>query len=665
MKVEAPPSPKVRVSVGVTGHRQSHPGYAANADRIETVIGAIMTAIDTTAKNAPLLLGPDSLAPIRLHTLLVDGTDQVAANLANDREWEVISPLPFGENLNLAINAEPGNAGDARALLAGRPAEDDTVNRRVEAIRAISDQAHVFELADQDTKITDLYLAMLDQPDSFSRAQDFAHESAQRAFLAGRILIEQSDLLIAIWDGKSTANIGGAGHLVAAALELGSPVIWINPESPDDWKLLRVPESLANISNVDGIEDRDTGLNQIIATVICPDREEGLDQASKHQGLGTLLSAKWHDRSARLTHGYRRIEALFDNEKKPLRSLVQHYETPTDIAQGSGAKLLAEARNLKNADPEITDKIETVAMRNFGWADGISDRLSDHYRGGMIINFLLSSFAIVGGILYLPLVPAEQKWIFALFEFVLLIGIVVITFRGRKYRWHGRWFETRRVAEYFRHSPVLLMLGIARAPGRWPCGTETSWPEWYVRQALRGIGLPRTKVTADYLRSTLCALLDHHVVPQRDYHHKKARRLKHVHHRLDRFSEFLFGLAILSVATYLMLKGLSEVNLINADGVGKLSKTFTVLGVLFPTFGAAIAGIRYFGDFERFAAISEVTAEKLDAINDRSKLLLEAPDSEIDYSRVAALAQATDDIVVSEIENWQAVFGGKNITVPV
>ena len=90
-----------------------------------------------------------------------------------------------------------------------------------------------------------------------------------------------------------------------------------------------------------------------------------------------------------------------------------------------------------------------------------------------------------------------------------------------------------------------------------------------------------------------------------------------------------------------------------------------LLGVAFPTFGAAIAGIRYFGDFERFAAISEVTAAKLEGFPSRIVLLLEAADDRIDYSRVSELAHATDDVVVSEIENWQAVFGGKHISVPV
>lgn len=663
--VTAPPLPKIRLSIGVTGHRADHPDYSENSKRIIAAMAAIFDAIDRATSCAPLLLGPNSLAPIRLHTLLVDGTDQAASKLALARQWQLVSPLPFGQRLNLAINALPINVEDARALLAGEDPKDPATKSRVEAIQTIARQARLFELADQDDIISALYLEHLEAKDDFSRAKSFALEGAQRAALAGRILIEQSDFIIAVWDGKSAVNLGGTGHTVASALDLGAPVVWIDPADPENWRILHAPESLALLRNDARQQNRETELAAIIKTSLCPDAAIAKDDSPAHRGIAALTGERWHDRSSRLVHAYRRIEALFGGEKPRFGSLVQPYEKPDEIAAGSAAGLLQTANDLPGADQELADRIEHIALQNFAWADGISARLSDHYRAGMIVNFMLSALAIVGGILYLPLVSPDQKWGFALFEFILLLAIVIITYRGQKYRWHGRWFETRRVAEYFRHSPLLLMLGVARPPGRWPRGTETSWPEWYVRSALRDIGLPCAKVTSGYLRSTLTALLETHVKPQCDYHTKKARRLNAVHHNLDRFSEFLFKLAILSVAIYLLLKGGSTLHLVDADPVARLSKTFTVLGVLFPTFGAAIAGIRYFGDFERFAAISKITAEKLTAICDRVELLMSAPDTAMDYRRVTELIHAADDIVVAEIENWQAVFGGKHITVPV
>jgi hypothetical protein len=46
-------------------------------------------------------------------------------------------------------------------------------------------------------------------------------------------------------------------------------------------------------------------------------------------------------------------------------------------------------------------------------------------------------------------------------------------------------------------------------------------------------------------------------------------------------------------------------------------------------------------------------------------MMLTAPDDQITYARISNLAHAIDEIVVTEIENWQSVFGGKNISVPV
>jgi hypothetical protein len=250
-------------------------------------------------------------------------------------------------------------------------------------------------------------------------------------------------------------------------------------------------------------------------------------------------------------------------------------------------------------------------------------------------------------------------------EFLLLGAILVIIWQGGRRRWHKRWFETRRVAEYFRHAPLLLLLGVARPPGRWPKGSDTSWPEYYARHALRALGLPRVAVTKTYLRHALTELLDAHVVSQRDYHRIKAKRLNTVHHRLDRLSERLFQLAIVSVSIFLLVAGFTSLNLLSDGAFHMTAKIASFLGVVFPTFGAALAGIRYFGDFERFAAISEVTAERLDGVHTRVELLGAAPDQGLTYAQVSELVHAADGIVVSEIESWQAVFGGKHITVPV
>ncbi len=666
----APPPPQVCLSLGVTGHRANNPTFAANRPRIEATLARILDLVGAAIAAEPPALGPQSVGRPRVHSMLADGVDQIFAEAALARGWDLISPLPMGRALYGAINARPGGLGDAQALLAGRDAADPATQGRAQVIRALADQARVFELADQDQAIAPLFLATVTAPADLAAAQRFAAESSERVALATRLVIEQSDIVLAVWDGLSTAYAGGTGHTIAVALDLGASVVWLDPAAPEDWRILRAPESLASLETAPPpADERSADLQTLVRDVLRPrpgPKTGGRRRKSDQIGARSLDKERLRRRSNPLWHTYRRIEVLFgaDTFAGRFRSLRQTYEAPGAIAGGGGAAMLACARAMPGQSPVFEADLERLVLRRFAWFDGVSSSLSDTYRGGMMASFLLASLAIIGGVAYLPLSLNADRWIFELWEFTLLIGIVAITGLGQRRRWHARWFQTRRVAEYFRHASILLLLGVARPPGRWPRGVDAAWPEWYARHALREVGLPPLAVTTDYLRIALGDLLDDHVVNQRDYHVGKAARLAMAHDNLDRCSGLLFILAMLTVAGYLALEAGGALGLWPAGLAGRLSNVFTFFGVLLPTAGGAVAGVRYFGDFERFSAISEITAEKLDAVHGRIRLLLSGSDGAIDYGQVAELAHAADEIVVAEIENWQAVFGGKHITVP-
>lgn len=652
--ITAPPGPKPRLSIGVTGHRQDNAAFDANADGVASALTEVLDII--AASNA-------ATSPPRLHSLLAGGFDQLAATDALDRDWQLVAILPFGKQLNAAINAHPATPEDARALLGLGGTCTPAVRAHADAILALETRSHCFALADRDAVITADLMAMLGNPGDAGQIRQLSAHTAERAAIAGRVMIEQSDIIIGLWDGATTNHVGGTGHTILAALEHGAPVVWIDPREPANWRILQAPESLARIGGGPApLPARATLLAGLVGAALSP--ASGDDAAT---GMRTLDSERWHDSSRRAWHGYRRVEALFGatSWRGRLAPLVQRYERPDAIEAGSGALMLAAGRALAGQEPGFADRIGALVLRRFAWADGISAYLSDCYRGGMTLNFLFSALAVTGGMAYLPIATPDQKWIFAIAEAALLAAIVIITKTGQRRRWHTRWFETRRVAEYLRQAPALLLIGVARAPGRWPRGTNTSWPEWLVRQALREVGLPRITITAAYLRQALSTLLLPHVVAQRDYHRFKAKRLADAHHRLDKLAGWMFNFAIIAVLGYLATKLLFVLGVVDYHMAPPVSLAFTFLGVALPTFGGAIAGIRYFGDFERFAAISDVTAEKLDAAVDRITLLLQAPDEGLDYARVTELAHLADSIVVAEIENWQAVFGGKHITVPI
>jgi hypothetical protein len=647
----------VLLDIGITGHRSKHPVFAANREAISASLNALISSLSQIAAEVVREIGTDNGPLVRLHSLLSYGADLMAVKAAAANGWPVIAPLPFGRALNLAVNAQPMAVTDMLMLMEGRDADDADTAARAAEIREVEGAVSSFELSEQDEAVEALYRTHLQAPDDAAAAQAFHGLCSDRAAMAARVMIEQSDLLIGIWDGETRGSIGGTRQTIEAALEQGLPVIWIDARNPTGWHVLRATEELATLGQRQSATQHTAAIGALIRDALLP---------SGDGWKAISLPEKWRAKSNPFLHAYRRIESLFGEPgHRPFRNLTQHYEHPDSIATGSGAAMLAAAAEIPDVDPAMPDRIAVGVMKPFAWADGVSTWLSDAYRGSMVASFFLSAFAIVGGMAYLPFVSIDGKWGFAAFELILLAMIVGIFVTGKRLRWHERWFETRRVAEYFRHAPILLLLGAARSTGRWPRGSGGNWPEWYVRQALGRIGLPQMKITTAFLKGILTLMRDHHVVPQRDYHRVKAGRLQRAQHNLDRLSEMLFLFAVISVAIYLLIEVGAAFQWLPQELPHAVAKAFTFLGVLFPTLGGAFAGVHYFGDFERFAAISEITAEKLNDVATRIEILLGAPDSEITYARVSGLAHAIDDIVVNEIENWQSVFGGKHITVPV
>lgn len=641
--------PPMRLSVGVTGHRDGNPAFAGNRAAIEAALASLFDAIGASASALP--------GTARLHSLLAPGADMMAMELALARGWEVVAPLPFGLDLSIAVNCREAGEADSRALAAGKRAASPEVSAQAEAMRDLAGRVRLFQLAEEDALVAERFLAAKAAPGDGAAATAYAILASERAAVAARVMIEQSDLLIAIWDGATPGSIGGTRHSVECALYHGAPVLWIDAAAPGDIRILEGPDALERLGPA-----QEPG--EIAAFVAAIGRPADPD----HEERAARFHAEcWPARSSRRFHAYRWIETIFGGygPGRFFRSLVERYESPDAIASGSGAGMLAAAGALPGADAALAGRLQSQVLRRFAWADGLSTYLSDAYRGGMVTNFLLSALAVIAGVAYLPLVGVDWKWPFAFAELVLLLAIVGITTVGRKRRWHGRWLETRRVAEYLRHAPILLLLGVARPPARWPRGSGTQWPEDYARQALRATGLPEITVTQAYLRAALASLLLGHAHTQAAYHRQKAAKLARVHHRLDLLSETLFVLAILSVSAYLALIAAGALGLVSTHTGDAAAKPLTFLGLALPALGGAFAGIRYLGDFERFAAISEIAAEKLEALAGRIETLLAGPAPELRYAQVASLAHALDDIVIAEIESWQSVFAVKNMAVPV
>ncbi len=637
------------LSLGITGHRESNAAFAANQRAVARALAELFELIETMRAE----VGSEQ-RNVRLHSLLANGADQIAADLALKNNWQLIAPLPFGSDLNLAINSEVKTPSDFKALTSGVPTADPSVDARASAIRQLEQAAQTFEIADRDDEISALFEASLVDQAARGQAQRFDALVSENVAHAGRIMIERSDLLIAVWDGQSTEFAGGTGHTIVAALDQGTPVLILNPADANNWSIVTRPEELGHWSDPKDQTRHRERLRALISVAIAPIDDQ----------LKSIEKEAWRPKSGFGFGLYRRIEAVFGGRTTRSGTTKSVYESPEEIAKGSSAAVLGAADSALTANDPLRGSLHDQLIPLFAWADGVSSRLSDAYRSGMSVNFVLSAFAIIIGIAYLPLGLADHKWIFASAELILLSGILLITFAGSKRAWHRRWFETRRLAEYLRFAPALLLMGVARSGGRWPRGETREWPELFCRDALRDAGLPTGKIDQSYLRTVLADVVVPHIEGQRSYHEAKAQQLKKVHHRLDKSAEACFLAAVVSVSIYLLLELGAALTLLPAAWPYAASKAFTFMGVAFPTLGANLAGIRYFGDFERFSAISSVTASKLRAVETRMGLLLSGDPKRLTYGSATEMVRLVDEIVVDEIEMWQSVFGAKHLALP-
>jgi hypothetical protein len=163
----------------------------------------------------------ESEAPLRAHI------DRILAAIVEAARNGEKTPLSPSEFLIVSSLAEGSDRIVAEAgLVAGFALEAVLPLTRTEYVRDFETQksrAEYEALLGRATKIIETGGAADDRPRAYEAA--------------GFVMLENIDLLIAIWDGEDAAGIGGTAQIVDRAIADGIAVVWINPTSPDASKL--------------------------------------------------------------------------------------------------------------------------------------------------------------------------------------------------------------------------------------------------------------------------------------------------------------------------------------------------------------------------------------------------------------------------------------------
>jgi hypothetical protein len=552
-----PPLVPFVLAVGVTGHRADMLA-AGSLDQLRARIDQVLALIETSGRRlqaeAPARFAGGG-ARMRFVSPIADGADQIAAEVALERGWELQVILPFQREAY-------------RATLANHGARErfDALVRRA---------ACVLELPGDTAQGLEAYV------------------------MTGRATVAHCDLMIAIWDGLPPRGRGGTGEVVQLALTKGTAIVHV-PLVPDGHARLlwsAFDPTVMTVADDFGVARplEPADIEAVLRGLLMP--PAGFEEEA-------FLNLFLHER-------LRRIRARFEYPLLLTAAGVRPFRVRDLTSSHADAQTRDEWRRYRVGCVEahnISAPIDIVEEA-YSWADGLAAHFAQTYRSGHIFNFLLGGIAVCLGLatFMTPRMKIEE----AALELLITLAIIVNAIIGKRHEWHRRWLDYRQLAERLRPMRTLKLLGIA-APD--PPGTGTNpvprrWIDWYASSIWRAMGCSAGSIDRNCAAELGRAIADHEVKPQVSYHEKNAHQIELLDRRLEQIGIVLFaGTVLVTIATVV---GLSFDSVI----VNEYGNWFTLVSAGFPALGTAIFGIRFQGDFGGDALRSMATADTLRQID--------------------------------------------------
>jgi hypothetical protein len=410
------------LAVGVTGHRRIklHSVEARSLeDSIKRLIEGMRAGLATWAGDNNVF---QPIAPVvRIVGMAADGADLIGARAGFQAGAQLANILPFPLDNYLA------DFTDADAQV-------------------------VFK------EVVTSSQATLELPGTRDEG-DRAYERANEAIL------DQSDLLLAIWDGSPARGRGGTADMIREALNRDLPVIVVDPGHPRTVQLVTAAsEKGADLSQMP-VHERSSvtpdRLAQVIGSAIGPPDRVGARGAINDLVAEPAVSRTWRREFPFL------VRLLTAGAHRPQSRIVAaDEEWRTAIAQASfGGPSVRQG----------LEKLQLLASR----IDSLADHYGQLHRSSSVDGYLLAvTIAVVSGLIGI-LFPAASSYTIVIqggVTALLLFDNVI----ANKQRWHERWIGYRLLAEQLRILRIRSLMplrssahrsGLSRAVRAGPSGS--------------------------------------------------------------------------------------------------------------------------------------------------------------------------------------------------
>ncbi len=632
--------------VGVVGHR---PNRLVEADltKLAKVLCDILLAVKDGVTS--FFTGPQKLYDTAVTPKLVavspcaEGSDRIFAAQAIALEYALHCPMPFAQ-AEYEKYFEPSSKALGHELL-------PTFHELLKEAKASPD-FRIFELDGKETN------------------KEAAYGQA------GGVVLNQSDILVAVWDGAAAARTGGTVDTMGEALSYRVPVIWVDARSPHGWQVLREKSDLICLLSHGGctpVQSTQDTLGTLVNEIL---DIPGGSSVSQYDGQ----PQKWN--RARIWKLFRKAAGIDPQHVEPHQKAYVYFKESMPMPKWNVARFWRAFRDVVGDNrfavpPRRLESVEAIADRDypatesgvrgrvngalgrhFVWADRLADYYADCYRSTYLFAFLGSALAVFLAIfpLWVGLDSQQNRaaeLVLAAAELGVLLGISGLIWWGKRQRWHERWMEYRVLAELIRELLLLIPLGGGRLIARpiphlggYGKVVET-WMSWHARAVERVTGLPSVRVDKAYVR-TMLEYLKKVVDGQAEFHQLSYSRHHRIEHRLHNLGLCLFSLTALAVAIHFNSLWVGHESI--PGGMGWT----TVAAVFLPVVGAALMGIKYQGAFARLAMRNEAMAEGLTQYGRTIDALMsrEVPPTS---AEVVELTMSVAQLMIDEVVDWRVI----------
>ena len=424
---------------------------------------------------------------------------------------------------------------------------------------------------------------------------------------AGEMLVQSSEIILAVWDGMPAQGKGGTAEMAEYALSLKRPVIWINANDPSSpvWLISDIAKMEGKSINIStkSFPGRAGELSQQFVDLV----EYNRDPAFSESGYAGIYN-KYSDR-------------------------LEKARTESGLSEASVAGLLKETLSHYSRADYLARHYQKIHTRSAKWL----------YR--------LSTIAVIVAIVQALFFPAYTGLI--LFEILALL-VALIWYRvGVIETWQRKWLNYRHLAERLRILTFrcLLKPGTTRpenervqslpfyqGPGEWVLVVVE-----HVQGLLTGIEGPENnfhQVRNFILKGLIRGQAGYYASTAME----KARHTK----REQRFIGLLLVITLLAAAFHLFDIGHSR----------SIENLIVTLVVVLPAIAASQHAIGSIHDFERISSRSSRMEEILHRLE-------KSFEKAATFDELRKEIQNAEDILSTENHEWCVSLSFRRISLPV